>query len=130
MRQVIYRSITTALSGRATDDLPSIVQDATARNGLEGITGLLYSEDDSFLQVIEGHDDSIEELLTRLEADDRHRGIRILSDRRITDREFGDWTMAYRDRRESVDDFDDRLRVLLAGVSRETADHFRALAPA
>ena len=38
--------------------------------------------------------------------------------------------MVYRDRRESIDAFDDRLRVLLAGVSRETADYFRALVPA
>lgn len=130
MRQLIYRSTTTAGSGHAVDDLPAIVQQASARNGIEGITGLLYSEDDSFLQVIEGHDDSIEDLLGRLEADPRHRGIRILSDRHISEREFGDWTMAYRDRRESVDDFDQRLRVLLVGVSRETADFFRALTPA
>jgi hypothetical protein len=130
MRQIVYRSITTAPSGRAADDIPGIVQDALARNGLEGITGLLYCEDDSFLQVIEGHDDSIDELLDRLEADKRHRGLRILTDREIAEREFGDWTMAYRDRRESVDDFDKRLRVLLAGVSRETADYFRALTPA
>lgn len=130
MRQVVYRSTTTAASGRAADDIPSIVQDAAARNGLEGITGLLYSEDDSFLQAIEGHDDSIDDLLNRLEADPRHRNLRILSDRQIDEREFGDWTMAYRDRRETVDDFDDRLRVLLAGVSRDTADFFRALTSA
>ncbi|QDZ07374.1 BLUF domain-containing protein [Sphingomonas panacisoli] len=130
MRQVVYRSTTTTPSGRAADDIPGIVQDAIARNGIEGITGLLYCEDDSFLQVIEGHEESIEELLDRLEADRRHRGIRILSDRQIPWREFGGWTMAYRDRRESIDAFDERLRVLLAGVSKETVDHFRALMPA
>ena len=130
MRQVVYRSITTTPSGRAADDIPAIVQDASARNGLEGITGLLYCEEDSFLQVVEGHDDSVEELLGRLETDPRHRNLRILTDRPIAEREFGDWTMAYRDRRESIDDFDARLRVLLAGVSGETADFFRALVPA
>jgi hypothetical protein len=130
MRQVIYRSITTAPSGRAADDIPGIIYDAVARNGLEGITGLLYCEADSFLQVIEGHEDSVEELLERLYLDERHRGLTILSDRAIDEREFGDWTMAYRDRRESIDAFDDRMRVLLAGVSRETSDYFRALVAA
>lgn len=130
MRQVIYRSTTTAGSGRASDDIPAILAQAVARNGIDGITGLLYTEDDHFLQVIEGPEDSIADLVERLDADPRHRDVRILVDRTIDEREFGDWTMIYRDRRESTDDFDDRLRVLLAGVSSETADYFRALAPA
>jgi hypothetical protein len=130
MRQLVYRSITTAPSGKAADDIPGIIYDAAARNGLEGITGLLYCEDDSFLQLVEGHDDAIDDLLDRLYADDRHRDLRILADREVDEREFGDWTMAYRDRRESIDAFDERLSVLLAGVSPETAAYFRALVPA
>ena len=130
MRQIIYCSITTAPSGRSADEIPGIVREAAPRNGLEGVTGLLYAEGDAFLQVIEGADDSIAELIERLERDERHRDVRVLIDREIDAREFGDWTMAYRDRRESVDAFDDRLRVLLAGVSPETADYFRALVPA
>lgn len=130
MRQIVYRSTTTADSGRAADDIPDIVRQAAARNGIEGITGLLYSEDDAFLQVIEGPADSVSDLMARLENDDRHRDLTVLVDRSIAQREFGDWTMIYRDRRESIDAFDDRLRVLLAGVSDETARHFRSLQPA
>ncbi len=130
MRQIIYCSITTAANGSAPGAIPDIVRQAAPRNGLEGVTGLLYAEGDAFLQAIEGPDDSIADLLDRLERDDRHRDLRVLVDREIAQREFGDWTMVYRDRREQVDAFDDRLRVLLAGVSRETADYFRALVPA
>ncbi len=130
MRQVIYRSTTTAVSGRAADDIPSILRQAVARNGIDGITGLLYTEDNCFLQAIEGPSDSMSDLLARLYSDDRHRDLTILVDRSIPRREFGDWTMIYRDRRESNDAFDDRLRVLLAGVSDETVRHFRALQPA
>jgi len=130
MRQLIYRSVTTAPSGKAADDIPAILYDAIARNGLEGITGLLYCEEEAFLQVIEGHELSIADLLGRLIIDDRHRDLNILVDREIEGREFGGWTMTYRERRESVDDFDERLRVLLAGVSPETARYFRALVPA
>jgi hypothetical protein len=130
MRQIVYRSTTTASSGRAADDIPDIMRQAAARNGLEGITGLLYSEDDIFLQVIEGPLDSMSDLVARLYDDDRHCDLKILVDRPIAQREFGDWTMIYRDRRESIDAFDDRLRVLLAGVSDETVRYFRALQPA
>jgi hypothetical protein len=127
MRQIVYRSSTTAGSGRAADDIPDIVRQAAARNGFEGITGLLYSEGDVFLQVIEGPADSMSDLLGRLSEDDRHRDLTILVDRPVDDRESGDWTMIHRERREAPGAFDDRLRVLLAGVSDETVAHFRAL---
>ena len=130
MRQIIYRSTTTADSGRAADDIPGILRQAVARNGIDGITGLLYTEADAFLQAIEGPSQSTSDLLARLYSDDRHRDVRILVDRPIARREFGDWTMIYRDRRESSDAFDDRLRVLLAGVSDETVGYFKALQPA
>jgi hypothetical protein len=127
MRQIIYRSTTTANSGRAADDIPGILRQAVARNGIDEITGLLYTEADAFLQAIEGPSQSMSDLLARLYSDDRHRDLRILVDRPIARREFGDWTMIHRDRRESSDAFDDRLRVLLAGVSDETISYFKAL---
>jgi len=130
MRQIIYRSLTTSESGRAADDIPDIVREAAARNGLDGITGLLYTEGDAFLQAVEGPIDAVSDLMERLQSDARHRDLTILVDRPIDEREFGDWTMIYRDRRESIDAFDDRLRVLLAGVSDETVRLFRALQPA
>jgi hypothetical protein len=130
MRQVIYTSITTNPSGCAKDDCMPILREAAARNGLDGITGLLYSQDSEFLQALEGPDDSIADLIASLEADPRHRDLRILIDRQTEDREFGDWTMVHRERRESVDSFDKRLHGLLLGVSPETADYFRALVPA
>jgi hypothetical protein len=130
MRQIIYRSTSTANTGRAADDIPGIMRQAVARNGIDGITGLLYTEDDTFLQAIEGPPESVSDLLQRLYDDDRHRALQILVDRPVAQREFGDWTMIYRERRESTDAFDDRMRVLLAGVSDETVGYFRALQPA
>jgi hypothetical protein len=130
MRQIIYRSTTTAGSGRAADDIPAILSQAAARNGIDGITGLLYTQENEFLQAIEGPPESMTDLLARLFTDERHSNLKILVDRPIEHREFGDWTMIYRDRRETTDDFDARLRVLLAGVSDDTVSHFRALQPA
>ena len=127
MRQIIYTSVSAALSGRAADDCDAILRVAAARNGLDGITGLLYTEEAAFLQVLEGPDESVEDLLISLRDDARHRDLEILVDREIPEREFGDWTMVHRARRESTDDFDQRLRRILLGVSPQTAVYFRAL---
>ncbi|MET3759916.1 BLUF domain-containing protein [Sphingomonas sp. UYEF23] len=130
MRQIIYTSVTTNPSGRAEDESVAILRQASLRNGLDGITGLLYTQGSEFLQALEGPNDSIADLLMSLTSDPRHRDLRILIDRETEDREFGDWMMVHRERRESVDDFDRRLHGLLLGVSRETAEYFRALVPA
>ena len=130
MRQIIYSSISTARSGRADDDLAAILREAIAHNGLDGITGLLYCEDDRFLQVIEGPEESMASLVGRLERDRRHRDMEILIDCTIDTREFGDWAMVYREQRETIDHFDRRMAVLLAGVSPQTERYFRALADA
>lgn len=63
--------------------------------------------------------------MERLLVDPRHRDVRILVDRAVEVREFGDWTMIYRDRLETADAFDRRVAALLVGVSEETAAHFR-----
>lgn len=130
MRQIIYTSVTTKTTGRAADDCTAILRVASGRNGLDGITGLLYTEEDSFLQVIEGPEESVAELLESLYADTRHRDIRILVDQIVEHREFGDWMMLHRDRRETSNEFDDRLRVRLSRVSPETASYFKALTAA
>ena len=130
MRQVVYTSVSNTASGRASDDCQAIMRVASARNGIDGITGLLYTEGSAFLQVIEGPEESVADLLASLYADPRHRDLLILVDCIVDDREFGDWMMVHRDRRETVDDFDRRLRRILLGVSPATATYFRALEPA
>ena len=133
MRQVIYRSISTAASGRAADDAPEILKVAHGLNGVDGITGILYVEGRNFLQVIEGEAESIASLLERLLADPRHKDVTILSDISTSEREFGDWTMLQRDPVDDMasfkaDDFDERMRVLLFTASPQTVEHFSRLA--
>jgi hypothetical protein len=130
MRQIIYTSVTTKETGRAADDCSAILRVASGRNGLDGITGLLYTQEDAFLQVIEGPEESVAELLESLHADPRHRDIRILLDQFVEKREFGDWMMLHRDQRETADEFDERLRRRLMRVSPETASYFKVLSDA
>ncbi|MBN8807619.1 MAG: BLUF domain-containing protein [Sphingomonas sp.] len=124
MRQLVYRSITTASSGLAADDCAAIAKGAYVRNGIDGISGLLFADGDTFVQAIEGEDGAVEALVARLKVDPRHGELDVLIDRIITVRDFGGWSMACRERGEHAADFAQRLRGLLSGVSPDIARHF------
>ena len=75
------------------DDLIAIHQTARHRNALNGITGLLIFNGTHFLQVIEGVEEAINELVERLRADPRHHHLEIKDSRDVDGRSFPDWSM-------------------------------------
>lgn len=75
------------------DDVGAIHRTAMQLNALEGITGLLIFNGTHFLQVIEGAEEAIDELLHRLRGDRRHDGIEVRDERFIDQRSFPDWAM-------------------------------------
>ena len=128
MRQIIYESMsTTPFADRAASD---ILRGARPFNGMNGVTGLLCAADSRFLQVLEGPEESLDVAMDRIRADPRHHTIRVLADRPIEARAFGDWAMAYRDEGHPAGLLDERLGILIAGAPREIGERFRAfLAP-
>lgn len=66
------------------------------RNDGQGITGLLLHRDGRFIQVLEGHPDTVAELVDIIRSDSRHHDLRVLLEEPITERRFPDWTMGYR----------------------------------
>lgn len=126
MRQIIYASRT---HGQVAAGLASaILRQSRVHNGMDGITGLLCARGDEFMQVLEGPKESVALTLARIMADPRHHSIELLGDRPVEERDFGDWTMAYRDVDQTQDQVDERLGILLAGIPDEVADRFRAFA--
>ena len=123
MRQIIYASV--SCDRPAAELAPAILRQSRVHNGIDGITGLLCAREDRFMQVLEGPRESVALTLERILADPRHHRIELLTDRAMEARDFGDWTMAYRDRGQGEETLDERLRVLLAGVPTEVADRFR-----
>ena len=75
------------------DDLVAIHQTARHRNALDGVTGLLIFNGTHFLQVVEGVEAAIEDLLDRLRADSRHHQLEIRDRRDIDARSFPGWSM-------------------------------------
>lgn len=127
MRQFIYTSLCTAPCRQA--DLDDILHQSRHNNALDGLSGLLWVDGDRFLQVLEGSGEAVVAAVARIRCDTRHHAIVVLVDRAIDAREFGAWTMALRYRGETADEFDDRVRALVARKSATVAEQFAPMAP-
>jgi len=84
-----------ARAGIRADEVESILSSAQINNPLEGITGLLIFNGDSFMQILEGGEAAIDGLVERLRNDPRHSNIAIRDERAIETRTFPDWSMAF-----------------------------------
>jgi hypothetical protein len=92
-------------------DLEDIHLTARDQNALDGITGLLVFNGTHFLQIIEGSEKAIEDLVERLREDPRHSGFEIRDRRKVDCRSFPDWSMelvrvkaSYFDARDTIAD--------------------------
>jgi hypothetical protein len=74
-------------------DLEDIHRSARDRNALDAVTGLLVFNGTHFLQIIEGAESAIDDLVQRLRQDRRHSGFEIRDQRKIEARSFPDWSM-------------------------------------
>ena len=94
-----------------TTDLEDIHRTAREQNALDGITGLLVFNGTHVLQIIEGSEFAIEELVERLRRDPRHTGFEIRDRQKVDARSFPDWSMelvrvnaSYFQARDTIDD--------------------------
>ena len=93
IRQVIY--ISQATLPLAKRELEELVATASCNNKRMGVTGALLYIETSFIQVLEGAEETIASLLATIESDPRHKNMRILSDRLVDFRNFEEWSMGY-----------------------------------
>lgn len=91
MRCVVYISMETRRLSR--DDISDILRVSRMKNTVHDITGVLLYYDGLFLQVLEGEDARLEELMAVLRHDRRHHDVRMLLDEQIAERHFPDWSM-------------------------------------
>ncbi len=91
-RRLIYTSA--SASEDHARDHREILRQSRANNGLNGISGFLWTDGVDYLQVLEGAPEAVASVLGRIAGDPRHRDMRIVSDVVEPERAFGDWTMA------------------------------------
>ena len=95
--------------GLAERDIGNIQEAARHLNALDGISGLLVFDGDRFLQIVEGAESAIDDLVGRLRRDARHYDFEIRDERFVEARSFPDWSMefikvnaSYRDARGEI----------------------------
>lgn len=93
MRSILYASSAPFLL--AESDLVEILRVSQVNNARRDITGMLLYKGGNFVQVIEGPDDAVQALYTRISRDPRHRGIISLLNRSILERDFPTWSMGF-----------------------------------
>ena len=93
--QVVYLSSATALLTRA--ELLDLLEKGRRRNAKIRITGLLLYKDGNMMHALEGEEETVKALYKKICRDRRHRRIIPLIQAPIRERQFPDWSMAFRD---------------------------------
>lgn len=79
----------------------SILKTALVFNKINHITGVLCQGKGFFLQILEGDRSVVNQLYGRITRDTRHKDVEMISLQEISERQFGDWSMALIDLDES-----------------------------
>jgi EAL domain-containing protein (putative c-di-GMP-specific phosphodiesterase class I) len=93
LSQLIYRSH--ALTGLSDVELEKIVSTSQLNNKSLNITGILLYADKYFMQVLEGPTREVERLFARIQSDDRHTEVVLVSVHPIHLRRFDQWSMQW-----------------------------------
>jgi hypothetical protein len=94
MKSVVY--VSTVRHPFDSVDLEQLVEEAARRNAKDGITGLLAYNGESFMQLLEGKAEAVEERLDVIRGDSRHECMVIIRKQAIEKRECEAWSMTAR----------------------------------
>jgi hypothetical protein len=104
--RLIYVSQAVGPQTRTLTD--SILRKAHAWNTQNDITGVLCEGQGVFLQALEGERGQVTRLYARIFADPRHKDLELIHCEGITERRYGEWSMA----RVSLSDVDPQTKIV------------------
>ena len=73
----------------------SMLAASRRNNPRSGVTGALMFNAGCFAQVLEGPSSNVEHVFERIQQDDRHGDVSVLSFSPVSDRFFGNWSMSF-----------------------------------
>lgn len=115
LARVVY--ISRARTGSRQADIASLLAQCDRNNPVDDLSGLLLADPTSYLQALEGPAEAVARRLTLIRTDRRHSHVAIIFEGLIAARQFGDWSMTYRDQSAmSPDAFSRRVAVDVAMV--------------
>jgi diguanylate cyclase (GGDEF)-like protein/PAS domain S-box-containing protein len=77
--------------------LANILMLSKQNNQVAGITGCMLYQDGCFMQMLEGSRDNVQKLMAYIQADTRHKDVRIVMQGHEQQRVFLDWSMEFHD---------------------------------
>jgi hypothetical protein len=89
----IYASVATSQFNE--EDLPQLLTHARAANARRGITGMLVYTNGNFLQIVEGEEKAVDELINTISKDPRHSQLYTFFREPIAFRSFDNWSMGF-----------------------------------
>ena len=101
MIQISY--ISKATKAMSQDDLEELLRTSRENNARLGITGMLLYGNKTFVQILEGEEKAVNELVEKIKQDSRHADFQVLKKKTIDRREYADWSMDFK--RVSGEDF-------------------------
>ena len=90
--------------------LADLLAQSRASNTRNGLTGMLLYRNGRFVQVLEGPEGAVRDLVAVIGEDPRHSGMRVLVEEPITSREFAEWTMGFQPVAEPTEVLPDGFR--------------------
>jgi hypothetical protein len=91
--QLFY--VSRAALSRDADAVQGILRSSRRNNATDDITGCLLFSGCFYGQVLEGRPELVRQRLDRIRADGRNSDVRVLLERRMSVRDYADWSMGY-----------------------------------
>ncbi len=97
--QIIYISRSTFENADAVNKIePNVVRilaKSRVNNRRNGLVGVLYFGDGAFFQCLEGEEEAVNTLFSKIEQDTRHKDVKLISKKYVSRLSFPDWAMKY-----------------------------------
>ena len=114
MYTLVY--VSSAVELFSDSELNELLTKSRVNNSARGVTGLLLYKDGNFMQFLEGPKEQVMEVMTKVKADPRHRGVIVLLQEEHEGREFEEWSMGFKKLKSSdgkVDGYNEVLNLPL-----------------
>ena len=83
-------------------DVGRILMQSRKNNPKHEIGGVLYFSNNYFFQCLEGEQEAVNNLFQKITEDKRHNNVQTISVKRISNRQFANWSMKYVALRDNV----------------------------
>ena len=77
-------------------DLDDILSRSRENNIEMGITGMLLYGNNTFIQILEGEERTVDSLLRKIRKDPRHTDFRLVAKKEIMQRQYSEWSMGFK----------------------------------